>query len=146
MGTFSGKVVIVTGGALGIGRATSLEFAREGGSVAIADVNEAAGQAVWLDYLHRRILENGELQRLIDEDGLKGLTSNPSIFEKAIGDGDAYDDRLKALTRHGDAPEALYERLAIADIQRAADIFRPTWDRLGGRDGSIRVRLGRCFR
>ena len=102
---------------------------------------EAAGQAVWLDYLHRRILENGELQRLIDEDGLKGLTSNPSIFEKAIGDGDAYDDRLKALTRHGDAPEALYERLAIADIQRAADIFRPTWDRLGGRDGYVSLEV-----
>jgi transaldolase len=102
---------------------------------------EAAGQAVWLDYLHRKILENGELRRLIDEDGLTGLTSNPSIFEKAIGDGDAYDDALKSLMRHGDAPEALYERIAIADIQHAADIFRPTWDRLGGRDGYVSLEV-----
>ena len=102
---------------------------------------EAAGQAVWLDYLHRKILEDGELQRLIDQDGLKGLTSNPSIFEKAIGDGDAYDDRIKALRRHGDSPEALYERLAIADIQAAADIFRPTYERLGGRDGYVSLEV-----
>ncbi len=79
---------------------------------------EAAGQAVWLDNLDRKLLDSGQLQTLIEQDGVKGLTSNPSIFEKAIGEGDAYDDRLKALVRHGDAPEALYEQLAVADIQR----------------------------
>jgi len=97
---------------------------------------EAARQAVWLDYLHRKILENGELKRLIDEDGIKGLTSNPSIFEKAIGEGDTYDESVQAALKTTDgSPNAIYERLAIADIQDAADIFRPTWDRLGGRDG-----------
>src|SRR5580658_2032967 len=91
----------------------------------------AAGQAVWLDNLDRKLLDSGELQQLIDQDGVKGLTSNPAIFEKAIGEGDAYDDRLKALARQGDSPEALFEQLAVADIQRAADLFRPTYDRLG---------------
>ena len=102
---------------------------------------EGLGQAVWLDFLDRRLLDSGDLQRLIDEDGVKGLTSNPTIFEKAIGEGDAYDERLKALAAHGDAPEAIYERLAVADLQRAADIFRPTWDRLGGRDGFVSLEV-----
>jgi transaldolase len=103
---------------------------------------EDAGQAPWLDYLHRKILENGELRRLIEEDGVKGLTSNPSIFEKAIGEGDAYDDRIRALARTpNETPEQLYERLAIADIQRAADIFRPTYDRLNGRDGYVSLEV-----
>ncbi len=103
---------------------------------------EAAGQAVWLDYLHRKILENGELKRLIEEDGIKGLTSNPSIFEKAIGEGDAYDDRVQAALKTTDgAPMSIYERIAIADIQAAADIFRPTWERLGGRDGFVSLEV-----
>ncbi|HEX3918969.1 MAG TPA: transaldolase [Caulobacteraceae bacterium] len=102
---------------------------------------EAAGQAVWLDYLHRKILEDGELQRLIDQDGIKGLTSNPSIFEKAIGHGDDYDARIKKLMQPGDSVEALYERIAIADIQDAADIFRPTYDRLNGRDGYVSLEV-----
>jgi transaldolase / glucose-6-phosphate isomerase len=102
----------------------------------------AAGQAVWLDYLHHKILEDGELARLIQEDGVKGLTSNPSIFEKAIGDGDAYDARVQAELKRGDtAPTALFERIAIEDIQAAADIFRPTFDRLGGKDGFVSLEV-----
>jgi transaldolase/glucose-6-phosphate isomerase len=101
-----------------------------------------AGQAVWLDYLHRKILEDGELARLIEDDGVKGLTSNPSIFEKAIGDGDAYDSRIQAeLTRGDPAPPALFERIAVADIQAAADIFRPTFDRLHGKDGFVSLEV-----
>jgi len=101
-----------------------------------------AGQSVWLDYLHRRILESGELQALIDRDGLKGMTSNPSIFEKAIGESDAYDAAIRAVLANSDLPpEGLYERLAIADIQRAADLFRPTYDRLGGRDGFVSLEV-----
>jgi len=100
---------------------------------------EAAGQAVWLDYLHQQILKDGTLQRLIDDDGLKGLTSNPSIFEKAIGDGDAYDARVRALG--AGSAEAVYEKIAIADIQSAADIFRPTWDRLKGKDGFVSLEV-----
>jgi transaldolase / glucose-6-phosphate isomerase len=101
-----------------------------------------AGQAVWLDYLHRKILENGELKRLIGEDGLKGMTSNPSIFEKAIAEGDDYDDRLRAALK-GEDREAgdLYEVLAIADIQAAADQFRPVYDRLDGADGYVSLEV-----
>ena len=106
--------------------------------LALAD----AGQAVWLDYLHRKILEDGELKRLIAEDGLKGMTSNPSIFEKAIGEGDDYDAALRALIERRDAEVGdLYEALAIADIQAAADIFRPAWERLGGADGYVSLEV-----
>ncbi|HZL00157.1 MAG TPA: bifunctional transaldolase/phosoglucose isomerase [Caulobacteraceae bacterium] len=101
-----------------------------------------AGQAPWLDFLNRKILENGDLQRLIDDDGLKGMTSNPSIFEKAIGEGDDYDARLKALIAQSDGEVIdLYEHLAIGDIQAAADIFRPTWDGLHGLDGYVSLEV-----
>jgi transaldolase len=96
----------------------------------------AAGQAIWLDYLHQDILANGELKRLIAEDGLSGLTSNPSIFEKAIAGGEAYDARIAALAASGVTEvNGLYEAIAIGDIQRACDQFGPTWDRLQGLDG-----------
>jgi transaldolase/glucose-6-phosphate isomerase len=95
----------------------------------------AAGQAIWLDYMHQDLLK-GELQRLIAEDGLTGLTSNPSIFEKAIGDGEAYDARIGKLLAAGKTRAAdLYEGIAIGDIQGACDQLRPTWGAMGGRDG-----------
>jgi transaldolase/glucose-6-phosphate isomerase len=101
-----------------------------------------AGQAVWLDYLHRKIFNNGELRRLIEEDGLRGMTSNPSIFEKAIGEGHDYDEQLKALLAKSDLePGELYEKLAISDIQTAADQFRPLYDRLGGADGYVSLEV-----
>jgi transaldolase len=96
----------------------------------------AAGQAIWLDYLHQDILKTGELKRLIADDGLSGLTSNPSIFEKAIGDGEAYDARIAELAAGGRTQtKDLYEAIAIGDIQGACDQFRPAWDLLKGRDG-----------
>jgi transaldolase/glucose-6-phosphate isomerase len=102
----------------------------------------AAGQAVWLDFLHRRILETGELQRLIDRDGLRGVTSNPTIFEKAIGDGDTYDAALTRMITEADAEIIdLYERLAIDDIKMAADQLRPLWESLGGRDGFVSLEV-----
>ena len=102
----------------------------------------AAGQSIWLDYVHRKILEDGELKRLIAEDGLKGMTSNPSIFQKAIGEGDAYDEGMKSALAKGDLdPMGLYESLAIADIQAAADQFRPVYDRLNGADGFVSLEV-----
>lgn len=96
----------------------------------------AAGQAIWLDYLHQDILNSGELKRLIADEGVTGLTSNPSIFEKALGDGEAYDARIAKLAAAGKTEtKALYEAIAIGDIQGACDQFRPTWDALNGRDG-----------
>jgi transaldolase/glucose-6-phosphate isomerase len=99
---------------------------------------EAAGQSIWLDFLHRRIVEDGTLTRLIDEDGLKGLTSNPSIFEKAIGEGDDYAAAIEAFQNDADHGVAeIYEHLAIADIQAAADLLRPVHDATGGADGFV---------
>ena len=96
----------------------------------------AAGQSVWLDFIHRKILENGELKRLIDRDGVTGVTSNPSIFEQSIGHGTDYDDRLQRLLGVGvEAAAELYKRLAIIDVRAAADQLRPVYDRLLRRDG-----------
>src|SRR5579863_3927108 len=90
-----------------------------------------AGQAVWLDFIERRILQNGAFKKLIDEDGLTGVTSNPSIFEKAIGESDDYDAPLKAFVETQDGETAaVFEHLAIADIQAAADQLRGVYDRL----------------
>jgi transaldolase/glucose-6-phosphate isomerase len=101
-----------------------------------------AGQSIWLDYLHREILDDGELRRLIEVDGLKGMTSNPSIFEKAIGQGSDYDAGLRANLVDGDLEAgALYEALAIADIQAAADQFRPVYDRLARDDGYVSLEV-----
>jgi len=100
------------------------------------------GQSVWLDYLNRKLIEGGELKRLIRDDALKGMTSNPSIFEKAIGEGDAYDDRIAAALDEGDRDaEGLFESLAIADIQAAAEQFAPVYDRLGGADGFVSLEV-----
>jgi transaldolase len=96
---------------------------------------EAFGQSVWLDYLRRNALDNGELQGLIDYDGLSGLTSNPSIFEKAIAESHDYDDDIRTMAQGGKSIAEIYEALTVKDIQHAADLFRPIYDRLDGADG-----------
>jgi transaldolase/glucose-6-phosphate isomerase len=86
---------------------------------------EQHGQAVWLEFVSRQFLDEGGLDRLIRDDGLKGVTSNPSIFEKAIGESSQYDRDIGRLIASGDpSVTAIYEDLAIADIRRAADILR----------------------
>src|SRR5258708_1493338 len=101
-----------------------------------------AGQAVWLDFIDRKILESGGLKRLIEQDGLKGVTSNPSIFEKAMGEGSDYDGRLRAFLAQGEASAAdVYEHLAIGDIQEAADQLRPVHDATGGADGFVSLEV-----
>ena len=100
------------------------------------------GQSVWLDYLDRKFLTDGSLKRLIDEDGLRGLTSNPSIFEKAIAQGGDYDAQLQRLLEKEDRPALdLYERLAVTDIQTAADLFRPVYAGLRGLDGYVSIEV-----
>jgi transaldolase/glucose-6-phosphate isomerase len=100
------------------------------------------GQAVWLDYLDRGFLAQGGLARLIEEDGLTGVTSNPSIFEKAIGHDNDYDEQIAELVRGGEtSPAAIYERLAVTDIQAAADALRPVYDRLDGADGFASIEV-----
>jgi len=100
------------------------------------------GQSVWLDYFRRSLVTSGELQALIAEDGLRGITSNPSIFEKAIGASTDYDEALKILERERDLDAgALYERLAVEDIQMAADALRPVYDAAGGLDGFVSIEV-----
>ena len=104
---------------------------------------EAQGQAVWLDFVDRKFLAEGGLQKLVDEDGLTGVTSNPSIFEKAMGHGDAYDAALAEYdAANPDASTmARYEHLAIQDIQAAADTLRPVYDRLDAKDGYVSLEV-----
>ena len=90
------------------------------------------GQSVWLDYLRRGMLRSGELQGLID-DGLRGMTSNPTIFEHAIGGSSDYDDELMALAASPASDREMFERLAVEDVRQAADLFRPVYDATDGR-------------
>jgi transaldolase len=102
---------------------------------------ETFGQSVWLDFLRRNALDNGEIQGLIDQDGVSGLTSNPSIFEKAIADSHDYDKAIRSMTLVGKNIAEIYEALTIEDIQRAADLFRPIYDRLEGGDGFVSLEV-----
>jgi transaldolase / glucose-6-phosphate isomerase len=100
------------------------------------------GQSVWLDYIRRDLLTSGELKRLIEEDGLRGMTSNPTIFEKAIADSTLYSDILQSLRSRTDLDaKGRYEILAIRDIQDAADFLRPVYDSSKRRDGYVSLEV-----
>src|SRR5882672_6325903 len=100
------------------------------------------GQSVWLDYIRRDLITTGELKRLIEEDGLRGMTSNPAIFENAISAGNYYDDLLNSLESKKDLDaKARYETLAIRDIQDAADLLRGVYDESHGRDGYVSLEV-----
>ncbi len=103
---------------------------------------ENHGQAVWLDFLARGFVAKGDLKRLIDSDGVKGVTSNPSIFEKAIDSSDEYDAPIGQALKKGDRPVAeLFEHLAVEDIHHAADVLRPVYDHLAGHDGFVSLEV-----
>ena len=103
---------------------------------------ETHGQSVWLDFLARGFVANGDLKQLIDSDGVKGVTSNPSIFEKAIASSDEYDAPIGQALQGGDLPVAeLFERVAVEDIQHAADVLRPVYDELDGHDGFVSLEV-----
>jgi len=97
------------------------------------------GQSLWLDYIHRAELADGRFQRRIDEEGVLGVTSNPTIFQKAIGESDTYDEAMNKLP--GFEAEDVYEKLAVEDIRAAADLFRPIYDRTGGEDGYVSLEV-----
>src|SRR5882724_9924064 len=103
----------------------------------------AQGQSVWLDYIRRNLIRSGELKRLVEEDGIRGVTSNPTIFEKAIAGSTDYDDALKALLEQDrQIPvDKLYEPLAIEDIQMAADVLRTVYDSTNGDDGYVSLEV-----
>ncbi|MBN8982305.1 MAG: bifunctional transaldolase/phosoglucose isomerase [Rhizobiales bacterium] len=103
---------------------------------------EKHGQAIWLDFLARGFIARGDLKALIERDGVKGVTSNPSIFEKAIGSGDEYDGAISKLLKERDRPiTELYEAVAVEDIQNAADVLRPVYDSLHGDDGYVSLEV-----
>ncbi len=97
------------------------------------------GQSIWLDYIHRRSITSGELQQYIDELGIVGMTSNPAIFQKAIGESDDYDAGMMHLLEL--EPYDIYERLALEDIQQALDLLRPIYDRTNGNDGYVSLEV-----
>jgi transaldolase len=100
-----------------------------------------SGQSVWLDFTSRELIDSGDLGRLIELDGISGMTSNPAIFEKAISKSDLYDEEIRGMAFHGRSPVAIYEALARTDLQRAADEFRVIYDRTSGRDGYVSLEV-----
>jgi transaldolase len=102
---------------------------------------EALGQAIWLDNLNRSLVEDGGLQRLIEEDGLTGVTSNPTIFEKGMGHSDRYDDDFREATASTEDPEEVFFQLGYKDVRGAADLLRGVFERTGGQDGYVSFEL-----
>ena len=101
----------------------------------------ALGQSIWLDYIRRDLIVGGGLRRLIEEDGLRGMTSNPAIFEKAIVDSHDYDEDIRAMALAGKGADAIYEALSQRDVQGAADEFRPLYDETDGQDGYVSLEV-----
>jgi transaldolase len=102
---------------------------------------EALGQAIWIDNLNRDLLDTGKLRSLFEEDGLTGVTSNPTIFEKGMGHSDAYDDAFREVAAETDDPQEIFERLALRDVRDAADLLRPVFERTEGQDGYVSFEL-----
>ena len=98
------------------------------------------GQSIWLDSISRDMLRSGELQNFVDL-GITGVTSNPSIFDKAIGDSDIYDEALKEYAKDGADSQTVFERLAVDDIRDAADVLRPVYDKSGCKDGYVSIEV-----
>src|SRR5436309_7628923 len=95
------------------------------------------GQSVWIDYLSRDLLQTGELARKMGEDAVVGVTSNPTIFQKAISQGTAYDEQLKEVLAEETDPKEIFYRIAARDIEDACDLMRPVWERTNGVDGYV---------
>jgi len=105
-----------------------------------AKLNEC-GQSAWLDLIGRKLIHSGELLKMTQEDGVRGVTANPAIFEKAIVESDEYDDQLRTLIDQGKSPLEIYEAIAIDDVRSACDVLRPMFDRLQGRDGFVSLEV-----
>src|SRR3954469_23812492 len=99
------------------------------------------GQSVWLDLLSRKLVQDGDLERLVREDALGGVTSNPTIFQKAIAGGEGYDEQLRELAGEEDDPRAIFDQLAVRDIADACDVLRPVWERTDGHDGFVSLEV-----
>ncbi|HEV3376721.1 MAG TPA: transaldolase [Thermoleophilaceae bacterium] len=102
---------------------------------------EALGQSIWIDNLNRDLLDEGTMARLIEEDGISGVTSNPTIFEKGMGSSDRYDDAFREVAERTDDPQEIFEQLALGDVRDAADLLRPVFERTEGQDGYVSFEL-----
>jgi transaldolase len=102
---------------------------------------ESFGQSIWMDYIDRDTISSGQLQKWIEQDGVSGVTSNPSIFEKAITGSDDYDESIRSLAMTEMTSEEIFRRLTIEDIQRVADLLLPTYYRTDGRDGFVSLEV-----
>ena len=100
----------------------------------------ALGQSIWLDYIERGMVQSGELQELV-EAGLRGVTSNPTIFQQAIAKSDAYKQDLQKLGQGNMSARAIFEVIAVADIQSAADVLAPVYQASGGKDGFVSIEV-----
>ncbi|HET6865163.1 MAG TPA: transaldolase [Solirubrobacteraceae bacterium] len=98
---------------------------------------EALGQSIWIDNISRQLLEDGIMARLVEEDGISGVTSNPTIFEKAMAHSDRYDDAFREVIDDTKDPQEIFEQLAYRDIQDAADLLRGAWEKTNGADGYV---------
>ena len=102
---------------------------------------QALGQSIWIDFIRRETTTSGELQQLIEQDGVSGVTSNPSIFEKAIAEGHEYESAIQRLISEGMTVDEIYQRLTVEDIQMVADVLRPVYDRTAGGDGFVSLEV-----
>ena len=102
---------------------------------------ESLGQSIWLDYIRRDLIANGELQHLIDEDGLSGMTSNPSIFEKAIAESTIYDSAIQKMALDGKDVNTIYEAISQQDVQSAANVFKTLYEKTAGEDGYVSLEV-----
>src|ERR671935_869733 len=101
----------------------------------------ARGQSVWFDTLSRDLVHTGELKRMMDEDAVVGVTSNPTIFQKALSAGTAYDEDMKKLLESTDDPTDIFFSLALPDIRDACDVLEPAYDASGGIDGYVSMEV-----
>jgi transaldolase len=99
------------------------------------------GQSVWIDFLSRHLLQSGELARMMEDDTVVGVTSNPTIFQKAISEGDLYDEQLREVLAEEDDLKEVFLRLAVQDVQNACDLMRRVWDGGGGNDGYVSIEV-----
>src|ERR687892_1396691 len=99
------------------------------------------GQSVWIDFLSRDLLQKGELARMLRDDAVVGVTSNPTIFQKAIASGDAYDEQLREVLKEERDPKEVFLHLAVRDVSDALDLLRPVWDEGNGRDGYVSIEV-----
>ncbi len=102
---------------------------------------ESLGQSIWLDYIRRDLITSGDLLHLIENDGLRGMTSNPAIFEKAIAESNLYDAEIQKMALEGKEVNQIYEAISQADVQSAADVFRPLFEKTSGKDGYVSLEV-----